>query len=94
MQDPLDYLTQEDLDETLQLLADRCGMDVVRELIRRMEGEVLSIPRVKSRKKLCERYIAATYRQYSVKRIARQLGASAEFVRGYIRRLEEQEERL
>lgn len=88
MQDPLDFLTDDDLDETLQLVADRCGMEVVRQLIRQMEGEMLSIPRIKTRRKLCERYIAATYQEYSARKIARKLGASVEFVRGHIRQLE------
>lgn len=88
MQDPLEFLCNDDLDDTLQLVADRCGMDVVRLLIRQMEGEMLSIPRIKTRRKLCERYIAATYRDHSARKIARRLGASVEFVRGHIRQLE------
>ena len=88
MQDPLDFLTNDDLDETLQLVADRCGIEVVRELIRKMEGEQLSIPRLKTRRMLCERYIAAMYQDHSVRKIARRLGSSTEFVRGYIRQIE------
>lgn len=84
MKDPLDYLTYDDLPESLQHVAHYCGMDVARTLIRHMPGEEILIPAVKRIPGVCQRFVASEFTGENVRQLARALRSSQSHVRNYL----------
>lgn len=86
MKDPLDYLTYDDLPESLQHVAHYCGMDVARTLIRYLPGEEILVPSVKRLPQVCERFVQNEFNGANLRQLARALRASNKHVRNYIKR--------
>lgn len=86
MKDPIDYLTYDDLPESLQHVAHYCGMDVARALVRHMPGEEILIPAVKRLPQVCERFVQNEFNGDNIRQLARALKASQRHVRNYLTR--------
>lgn len=89
MNDPLRYLTYDDLDEPLQQVAHYLGMDAVRELVRHLAGETITVPNAKRMPGLVRRFVEAEHNGRNIRTLARQLGASQTHVRNTLRELRE-----
>lgn len=70
----IEMLEEQDLPEHFQIVAEVCGIETARILIKELGGISLSIPMVNSLRTLIERFIAENSRIISIKKIARELG--------------------
>lgn len=72
--DIIEMLEEQDLPEHFQIVAEVCGLDMARILIKELGGITLSIPMVNSLRSLIERFITENSSVISIKKIARELG--------------------
>lgn len=76
----LDYLTENDLTEDLQLIASVCGMDCVRKLMENLSGTSFYVPRISKLHKFIERYVGEN-NDKSLVELARTMGVSCNFLK-------------
>ncbi len=80
MSDIYDKITENDLTEDFKFLAEICGMDVVKILLRNLGGLNFYVPRITKLKPFIMRYIRENQGK-SMKRIALELSVSEEYLR-------------
>lgn len=85
MTDPLSYLEYSDLPEPLQQVAHYLGMEVVREMLRHLPGEEISIPAPKRLPSLVRRFVAAEFNGENTRQLARSLRSSQTHIRKCLR---------
>jgi len=73
-EDIIKMLEEKDLPEHFQIVAEVCGIETARLLIKELGGISLSIPMVNSLRSLIERFISKNSSVISIKKIARELG--------------------
>jgi len=73
-EDIIKMLEEKDLPEHFQIVAEVCGIEMARLLIKELGGISLSIPMVNSLRSLIERFISKNSSVISIKKIARELG--------------------
>ena len=73
-EDIIKMLEEKDLPEHFQIVAEVCGIETARLLIKELGGISLSIPMVNSLRSLIERFISENSSVISIKKIARELG--------------------
>lgn len=73
-EDIIEMLEEKDLPEHFQIVAEVCGIETARLLIKELGGISLSIPMVNSLRSLIERFISENSSVISIKKIARELG--------------------
>lgn len=80
MNEVFDYISQEELTEDLQMLADVCGMDTVRLMLRNFSGLSFYVPRISRLDGFIDRYMKDN-KEKSLKTIALELGVSSQFLK-------------
>lgn len=80
----LDELKYEDLPENFQLVAEACGMDIVKSLIIELGGFRMDIPQARSLKKTIARYMKKSD-EVPIRKVAQELSLTERC----LRRLEE-----
>ncbi len=70
----IEMLEENDLPEHFQIVAETCGIETARILIKELGGISLSIPMVNSLRSLIERFISENAKDIPIKKIARDLG--------------------
>lgn len=73
-EDIIEMLEEQDLPEHFQIVAEVCGIETARLLIKELGGITVSIPMVNSLRSLIERYISESSKDIPIKKIARALG--------------------
>ena len=87
----VDLIEQDDLTGDLKLIADSCGMDVVRALLDSCSGVTFYIPNPSAMGNVVKRYIdqrfgRAPRGELEIKSLAVELGMSTSSVRTFVRR--------
>ena len=75
-----DFIAADDLTEDLIMLADVCGMDVVRQMMQNFAGLSFYVPRVSRLDGFIDRYMQNN-QDKSLKAIALELGVSSQFLK-------------
>lgn len=78
--DRFDEIMYEDLTEDLQIIADYCGIDPVRNLMRRWQGATFYIPKISHLGKFVRRYIAE-HKELTIEQISTYLQVTPQFLR-------------
>lgn len=86
-EDIIQMLEEKDLPEHFQIVAETCGIETARLLIKELGGLSLSIPMATSLRSLLERYIKENAKEIPIKKIARELGMNERAVNNIIRRI-------
>ncbi|MBM2814404.1 MAG: Mor protein [Ignavibacteria bacterium] len=86
-EDIIEMLEEQDLPEHFQIVAEVCGIETARLLIKELGGITVSIPMVNSLRSLIERYIADNAKEIPIKKIARELGMNERAVARIIKSL-------
>ena len=73
-EDIIKMLEEKDLPEHFQIVAEVCGIETARLLIKELGGITLSIPMINSLRSLIERYVSENAKEIPIKKIARELG--------------------
>ena len=76
-----------DLPEHFSIVAETCGIETARLLIKELGGLTVSIPKKTSLRKLIERLIHENYDEYSIQNIARELGMSDRAIGNKMRKI-------
>lgn len=79
-------LEEQDLPEHFQIVAEVCGIETARLLIKELGGITLSIPMVNSLRTLIERYVSENAKVIPIKKIARELGMNERAVAKIVRK--------
>ncbi len=87
-EDIIEMLEEQDLPEHFQIVAEVCGIETARILIKELGGITVSIPMVTSLRSLLERYIKDNVKELPIKKIARELGMNERAVSNILRRSE------
>lgn len=85
----IELLEENDLPEHFQIVAETCGIETARILIKELGGITVSIPMVTSLRSLLERYIRENVNEIPIKRIARELGMSERAITNILKKLKE-----
>lgn len=85
----IEMLEENDLPEHFQIVAETCGIETARLLIKELGGITVSIPMVTSLRSLLERYIRENVNEIPIKRIARELGMSERAITNILKKLKE-----
>ncbi len=83
-------LELEDLTPDFQMLANICGLETAKTIIKNFSGFSFYIPKVTCFSKLMEKYIAEKKSQ-TTKQIARELGVSEQHIRNIKKRIKNEE---
>ena len=83
MKDQYDEIEYEDLTDDLMIMAEHCGIDAVRQLLRELPGMSFYIPRISRLDKFISRF-AKENRDKSRKEIAKKLRVTEQFLKKYI----------
>ena len=86
----IEMLEEQDLPEHFQIVAETCGIETARLLIKELGGITLSVPMVNSLRTLIERYVSENSKEIPVKKIARELGMNERAVTNIIRRIDKE----
>ncbi len=78
-----------DLTDDLKLIANACGIDTVRMLLRYCAGMSIYIPKIARLERFILRYIKENSEK-SFKQIARELGVTEQFVKKLFRQMKKQ----
>lgn len=70
----IQILEIQDLPEHFQIVAEACGIETARILIKELGGISLNIPKISSLRSLVERYLVENIAKEPIKKIARDLG--------------------
>ena len=73
-EDIIEMLEEQDLPEHFQIVAETCGIETARLLIKELGGITLSVPMVNSLRSLIERYVSENAKEIPIKKIAREIG--------------------
>lgn len=82
MKDQFDEILYEDLTEDLKLLADYCGIELVRKAMRELSGMNFYIPKISRLDNFMIRYLREN-RSKSRKEIAKFLNVSEQYLKKY-----------
>ena len=85
-EDIIELLEEQDLPEHFQIVAETCGIETARILIKELGGITVSIPMVNSLRYLIERYIKENIKEIPIKKIARELGMNERAVANIMRK--------
>ncbi|MDT3739752.1 MAG: hypothetical protein RO257_09645 [Candidatus Kapabacteria bacterium] len=85
MVDYFDKIVYEDLTPDIRLLADACGLDSVRHILRHLGGLQFYIPKVTSFESFVLRHMKENYHK-SIKEIARELDVSEQYLKSVKKR--------
>ncbi|GAB1372797.1 MAG: hypothetical protein KIT33_07875 [Candidatus Kapabacteria bacterium] len=85
-EDIIELLEEQDLPEHFQIVAETCGIETARILIKELGGITVSIPMVNSLRSLIERYIKENIKEIPIKKIARELGMNERAVANIMRK--------
>lgn len=85
-EDIIQMLEEQDLPEHFQIVAEVCGIETARLLIKELGGITLSIPMVNSLRTLIERYVSENAKVIPIKKIARELGMNERAVAKIVRK--------
>lgn len=85
-EDIIQMLEEQDLPEHFQIVAEVCGIETARLLIKELGGITLSIPMVNSLRTLIERYVSENAKEIPIKKIARELGMNERAVAKIVRK--------
>ena len=86
-EDIIEMLEEQDLPEHFQIVAETCGIETARLLIKELGGITLNIPMVNSLHTLIKRYIKKNAKEISIKKIARELGMNEKSVGNILKKL-------
>ncbi len=92
MEKEMDVFTKveiNDLTDDLKLIANACGIDTVRMLLRYCAGMSIYIPKIARLERFILRYIKENSEK-SFKQIARELGVTEQFVKKLFRQMKKQ----
>lgn len=82
-------ITYQHLSADMQLIADVCGIDVVRTLMVELPGTRLYVPHPNRIEPLVQAYIAELHTQnVPIRTIAKEVGLSIDYVRSAVRAIE------
>jgi predicted transcriptional regulator len=84
--DLTDMITEDDLPTDLVLLNDIIGIDLTKEIIRKLCGLNIYIQKINSFDRLITNYIKKN-RHLSIKELANQISVSEQTVRNYLKKL-------
>ena len=87
-EDIIEMLEEKDLPEHFQIVAEVCGIETARLLIKELGGITLSIPMVNSLRTLIERYVSENAKEIPIKKIARELGMNERAVAKIIKKVQ------
>ena len=82
-----DLIREKDLPEHFQIVAETCGIETARILIKELGGLTLTVPMVTSLRTLIERYIQKNVEDIPIKRIARELGMNERAVTNIFKKI-------
>jgi len=85
-EDIIEMLEEQDLPEHFQIVAETCGIETARLLIKELGGITVSIPMMTSLRSLLERYIKENVKEIPIKKIARELGMNERAVANILRK--------
>ena len=80
MKDVFDFINEDELTDDLRLLADVCGIDSVRKILKSLAGFSFYVPRISRLEKFIERYVCENETR-STKELALELGVSDQFLK-------------
>ena len=83
----IQMLEEKDLPEHFQIVAEVCGIETARLLIKELGGITLSIPMVNSLRTLIERYVSENAKAIPIKKIARELGMNERAVTNILKKI-------
>lgn len=83
----IELLEEQDLPEHFRIVAETCGIETAKILIRELGGINIYIPKFTSLRSLVERYIKVNAEKISIKKIAQELNMSERAVKRILRRL-------
>ena len=86
--DVINILEEKDLPEHFQIVAETCGIETARILIKELGGITVSIPMLTSLRPLLERYIRDNVNDIPIKKIAWELGMNERAVKNIFNKLE------
>lgn len=81
--DIFDLISEEDLTPDLEILSDLCGIDIVRELLRKTSGMCFYIPKITKLNGFILKYIEDN-KFKSRKTLAKELNVSEQYLRQYL----------
>ena len=84
MKDVYDMMSEEDLTPDLMMMADVCGLETLRQLLRNFAGLSFYIPKISRLDKLIMKYVRSN-RDKSYKQIAKDLNVSEIFLKKLIK---------
>ena len=80
MNDALDLLTQEDLTPDLSMIAEVCGVDTIKLLLKNFPAMGFYIPKISHLEKFIKKYVKL-YPEKSIKILAKELNVSEQFLK-------------
>lgn len=83
MKDQYDEIQYDDLTDDLMIMAEHCGIDAVRQMLRELPGMSFYIPRISRLDKFISRFTKEN-RDKSRKEIAKKLRVTEQFLKKYI----------
>ncbi len=83
MRDQYDEIEYDDLTDDLMIMAEHCGMDAVRKMLRELPGMSFYIPRISRLDKFISRFILQN-RDKTRKEIAKKLKVTEQFLKKYL----------
>jgi hypothetical protein len=83
----INMLEENDLPEHFQIVAETCGIETARVLIKELGGITVSVPMVTSLRSLVERYIQENVEEIPIKKIARELGMNERAIANILRKI-------
>jgi len=82
MNDVFEKIEYSDFPEDIKLIADICGVEAARKLIKALQGINIYFPRITAMDSFIKRYINSD-KEKSIKMYARELAVSEQFLKKY-----------
>lgn len=83
----LDMLEESDLPSGFKIVAEFCGLDIAKHLLRELEGMQIYIPQIKTLTPLHSRYIKKNINKKSIRYLASDIGLTEKAVRNIAKKL-------
>lgn len=83
MADVFEFIDESELTPDLQIMADLCGMDLVRKLLKSLPGMSFYIPRISRLDSFVKKFISMN-RDKSRKQIAKELNVSENYLKQFM----------
>lgn len=83
----LDMLEESDLPSGIKIVAEFCGLDIAKHLLRELEGMQIYIPQIKTLIPLYSRYIQKNINKKSIRHLASDIGVTEKVVRNIAKKL-------